>query len=607
MGNLHKKCNLPPYMLSDHKVNSVLIDSIPRDITCDNKCCMEPGEAKPKICFDHIIETKHIYMFTFPDLRMFIFKLDDFPKDIYVEWIEYRMRLTIYYSYSIDECHTWSRYYEQDEYDTFKKLISDAYGKQFNVYVKIRIEAILDDNDRFSYSEQEEPYFIAIDKIQVNNKDVEIKSIVVTNIAGFNLPSKSQLFDPYANMDNAFRIWEQASLSINHMFGHWAYYFKTDPDNSTRNITLKSYQLYNVIDMKKIKISVPDNQFPDQRNVYSEWGFALPDEFQCHIMCDVFEKAFGKNTFPHTHDYIYFPITGAMYNVNAYNNANEFMYKYIWWECTLVKYEDDKTVNKNDYEDETIEYQELEKDVEMQELYEDEIEKADPTFLNIKMYEYFREKLHKNAQIVEYATYQSMVKLFDNMYLMSDVPINEIGVQFDCKHASLSNINLSFWCLLERLSPQRKIINCINSNNENVLFISCVKGAIKVIYGTDRVVSMTSNKILDTDKKYAISLNLSLMYQYMELFVFSYDEDKKMIDNEMYDSIKIDIPLTKYDLEKLQILGGKHLISNLGLYHVTYSLEDIPKILTKVTPIAEDCVFFDKAALPITDNAINGY
>ena len=602
-----KKCNLPPYMLSDIKDNPNLRDFIPRDIKCQPKCCMKPGEAKPKLCFDNIIDKKHIVFFTFPDLRMVIFKLDSFPKDVRVEWTEYTMELEIHYAYSVDDGHSWSRYYEQDEYETFLSLISDAYGKQMEVLVKLRFEAILPDNDRFSYSEQEDPYWIAIDSISVSGKEVVVKSVVVTNVSGFRLPAETQLFDPYANMDNAMNIWENVSKSINHMFGHWVYYFKTDPDDDTRNITLKSYQLHNVVAMKKIKVSVPDNAFPDRRNVYSEWGFALPDEFQCHILVDVFEKAFGKGAFPHTHDYIYFPITGCMYNINAYNMDNQFMWKYIWWECTLVKYEDDKTINKGEYEEETVEYKELLPDTEMQELVEDETEEADPTYLNIKLFEAFREKLHKDTQIVEHSLYQERVKLFDNMYLFSKVPLNDIGVQFDCKHTELSNINITFWVAFERISPTRKIINLVNSHDDNILYISCVKGIIKVTYGTDRIVTLESTKVLDVDKRYGISLNFSLMYQYMELFIIEYDDNSTSIKNEFFDDVKVDVPLTQWDLEKLQILGGKHLISNIGLYHITFAKEDIIKLLTQVTPDAKESVFFDKAAVPMTDNAMNGY
>lgn len=604
-----RKANLPPYMWSDHKDNELLKDETPRDLRFQPRPPMKPGEAKPKLCFDNIINKKHILLFTRPDLRMIIFKLDRFPKNIKIEWIEYIMTLDIAYAYSVDDGHTWSRYYEPDYYDDFIKDISDAYGvSKFDVHVKLRLEAQLEDNDRFSYSEQEDPYFIAIEHITVNDKPVEIKSVVVTNAAGFNLPQKSQLFDPYANMDNAFRIWEQASISINHMFGHWVYYFKTDPDDDTRNITLKSYQLYNVVDMKKIKVSVPGNEFPSQYNVYSEWGFALPDEFNVHILVDVFETAFGKGQFPHTKDYIYFPITGYMYNVNAYMIDNDFMYKYVMWKCTLIKYENDNSVNKNEFEEESIEYQELKPDIEMQELYEDEIEKADPTFLNIKLFEAFREKLNKSTQIVEYTTQHERIKLFDNMYLCSGVSLNDVAVQFDCKHTELSNINISFWCEFERVTPTRKFINCINSNEEDIISISCVKGIIKVSYGTDRIVTLESNKYIEAEKKYAISLNLSLMYQHMELFIYEYDSaSQKLITSKAYDTSNAKIPLTQYDLEKLQILGGKHLITNIGLYHVTYSAEDIPKILTQVTPIAEDNVFFDKCALPMTDNAINGY
>lgn len=603
---IRRKFNLPPYLLSEIKDNPNLRDEDPRDIHPMFKPLMKPGEAKPKICFDTLMEKEHILTFTRPDLRMLIFDLTDFAKEIRIEWIEDRMSVEIMYAYSIDG-HTWSRFYEHDEYEKFLSLVSEAYGKQFDVSVKLRIETFLEDEGTENYSVHEEPYFVLIDKVLLNGKDVKIKSVVVTNARGFALPQQKQLFDPYANMDNAVRIWEQSSKAINHMFGHWAYYFKTDPNDDTRNITLKSYQLHNVVEMKKIKISIPDNEFPSMRNVYSEWGFALPDEFQCHILVDVFETAFGKGEFPHTHDYVYFPITGAMYNVNAYNPANDFMYKMLWWECQLVKYEDDKTVIKNEFEEDTIQYNELTPDVEMQELYQEEIEEADPTYLNIKLLEAFREKLSKSCEIVEYPIYVDRLKLNDNMYLCSGVELNDIAVQFDTKHTPLSNVNLSFWLMLERRTPTRKIINLTNAKQENIFDVTCAKGILKVNYGTDRKSTIATEKELETDVLYGISINLSLMYQYMEFYIIKYDSTNGTIEKEFLEHQKCDVALTKYDFDKIQIMGGKHLVGQIGLYKMTYTETDIPKILTQVTPDSEECVFFDKAHLPMTENAINGY
>ena len=58
---IRRKFNLPPYLLSEIKDNPNLRDEDPRDIHPMSKPFMKPGEAKPKICFDTLMEKDGFY------------------------------------------------------------------------------------------------------------------------------------------------------------------------------------------------------------------------------------------------------------------------------------------------------------------------------------------------------------------------------------------------------------------------------------------------------------------------------------------------------------------------------------------------------------------
>lgn len=552
---------------------------------------------------DDMLNNNYLFLFTRPDLYLFTIKIEELIDSITYDIETKDMSYDIAYAYSFDDGHTWSRYYLNEEEDKFLQLVRDYYSKQFNILIKVRLETDLTKEGDYETSNIEDAYFVKVLSFKLNDKDVKIESQYVVNATGITLQKHSQLFDPYANMDAAFNIQEQLAISINHMFGHWVYYFKTEPDEESRNVTLKSYTLHNVIAMKKIKISVPDNKLPDSRNIYSEWGISLPDEFNVHIMNDTFERAFGIGSYPHQHDYLYLPLTGMMYEINSAYENKKFMHKSLWNECVLVKYEDDKIVNKDEYEDDTFDYIELVEDGGLTTKEEEEQQEADPNYLNIKLLEYFRLLLHKQTEIVNYELYNNRLKLFDNMYLFSAVPVNEIGVAFDCKHTLLDNASINFWFGVEKLIPQRCILQCINTNKEKILTLELSKNVLKLTY--NKIVLWSSIEI-QPNKRYACSISLSNMYQYMELILIDYDESNQSI-TKIIESIKIDIPTTAYALDRLELLGGKTLIGNIGLDNVTYSIDDVTKRLTLVTPTTKTNVFFDKAAIPISDQAINGY
>lgn len=601
------------YVESDHRINPIMQDTIPKDLTPHKPHPHYKGPLKPDrnptSPYDNLdaelINHKFLLFLVRPDLRILEFPINEMPECLFVAWLQEDMSVNLHWGYSVDSGHTWSPYYENDiDYEKFMQLLRDAYSKGFDVRARVRIEVDLTKEPSYYESLQENAYYVGIENIWLNGTPVSIITSYTINATGIALPQQKQLWDPYAGMDKVYDIQVQASRAINHMFGHWAYYFKTDPDTSTRNITLKSYQLYNVVDMKKIKISVPNNKFPDNKIIWSEWGMALPDEFEVHVLVDAFEHAFGPGEFPHTRDYIYFPLTGKLYNVNAYRKNTNFMYRTIYYECTLVKYEDDTNVIKGEFTDETVNFENLEAEPEYLEDLTSEVEDADPVYLNTKLYDAFRTQLHKSAEIVNFQMNNAYLKLYDNMYRFTGVPTSEAGVIFNLKHCPADNISIYCWLMLEKKTPSRDIYRITDSSGYDVIRLAIEKGVLKLWY--DKTPA-ESNIELDVNTRYGIMCNVSIMYRTIELSILGYNENVQNI-TKILDISKQEIPVPLvYLLDTLTLMGGKQLIGNVGIDRQCYSQDDIPKILTQVTPNAEINQLFDNAHLPLTENNANGY
>jgi hypothetical protein len=110
--------------------------------------------------------------------------------------------------------------------------------------------------------------------------------------------------------------------------------------------TLSSITTRDVVSIKKIIISSPDNELPTDRNTFTEWDMPMIDDFIIHIPDLLFKLIFG-NEIPSQKDFIYLPILNKLYTINSVQPGQKFMGVTGWWECYLIKYEEDENVSKD--------------------------------------------------------------------------------------------------------------------------------------------------------------------------------------------------------------------------------------------------------------------
>lgn len=146
------------------------------------------------------------------------------------------------------------------------------------------------------------------------------------------------VWNPYA-IKKPTAIYRQLSALSNQMFGHDVKYFRVEPDQRSRDVILKEYSLYNVVDESNIKIMVPDNSFPTREFNFDIFGMDF-EEFEIHINGEAFTNAFGTGKEPRSRDYLYFPLINRMYEISTVSLADEFNMTMTYWRVQLRKWED---------------------------------------------------------------------------------------------------------------------------------------------------------------------------------------------------------------------------------------------------------------------------
>ena len=154
------------------------------------------------------------------------------------------------------------------------------------------------------------------------------------------------LFQPYANLDCALLLQQQLADTVICMLGIPCYYFRCDPDLSTKDFTFKEFVMHNIVACKQIKLMIQDGDMPSSNPKLTEMDFEWEVDWETEVSKTQFAQAFGDKAFPKARDFIYIPLMKRMWEVNAaYDEKKEgLMWRSTTWKLALVKYEDSTNV-----------------------------------------------------------------------------------------------------------------------------------------------------------------------------------------------------------------------------------------------------------------------
>jgi len=157
-------------------------------------------------------------------------------------------------------------------------------------------------------------------------------------------------FKPY-DFNRSLGLYDKLADDVNNLFAWEVDYYKTDPDTNGRDTVIHEYQIFNVVDQQKLKVLVPDNQFPDNTILFNQFDLSLFDTFEIHITKREFHRKFGLDRRPDKRDFLFFCQMNRMYQIEHTQAYKEFMNSSIYYKVVLKKYQDRKNIDNRLYKD----------------------------------------------------------------------------------------------------------------------------------------------------------------------------------------------------------------------------------------------------------------
>lgn len=228
-------------------------------------------------------------------------------------------------------------------------------------------------------------------------------------------------FNPYA-VNRALNMYQDLSLMVNNVFGLDVNYYSVQPQARGKDVVLKEYTIFDVVDEKCVKILVPQNQFPDNKINFDPFGLQFEEPFEVQIDRRYFESLFGKGSQPRKRDIIYFPLTNRIYQINSTYLFRDFMNAPVYFKIELKKY----TPRSNTYFQDPAYKEELDgislttSDLFGEEVQAEEIKSSKPqqyaTTITQMEQDPIRSYVYKDLSIIEYDLNNNWTIVLNNYY-----------------------------------------------------------------------------------------------------------------------------------------------------------------------------------------------
>jgi hypothetical protein len=167
-----------------------------------------------------------------------------------------------------------------------------------------------------------------------SNPDANVEGALTAE----NTANSSTFWQPY-NIDAITAYYNSLANQVSQLFGWNVDYHLTDPDRNGIDYILHEYQLKNIIDVKTIRVIVPENKFPENQPRANTVYLDLFDKFEIHILKDEFKSKFGVHRRPSEDDIIFFCPLNRLYYVSSSNVYRDVMNAGIYYKVMLEKYE----------------------------------------------------------------------------------------------------------------------------------------------------------------------------------------------------------------------------------------------------------------------------
>lgn len=247
---------------------------------------------------------------------------------------------------------------------------------------------------------------------------------VTAGITAQNQANASSFWQPY-EVTKIFSFANMLANSINDIFAWEIDYHLTDPDSNGIDFVLHEYQLYNIVDMKKLKVLVPDNKFPDNMIKFNQFSLDLFDTFEIHILKDEFKRKFGIDRRPAENDILFICPINRLYYVKHAQIFRDVMNAGYYYKVILEKYEQKANI-RNLYEESKNVLDVITKNTTMEELFGAEKISEESNIANLDQFKPF--------------TFDPMRYVVNNKVLRVEQSIYNGDLDFSKTHYDFKNV-----------------------------------------------------------------------------------------------------------------------------------------------------------------------
>jgi hypothetical protein len=281
-------------------------------------------------------------------------------------------------------------------------------------------------------------------------------------------------------------------------------------------------------------VLVPNNEFPDAKPTFNQFGMDFEVPFEIHIDRGYWETNFGKNTMPQQYDVLLFPLMNRLYEVQSTYVFRDFMYQPLYYKVALVKAQNRANRDLGTEIQDSID----EMSVSTFELFGDEMnQERDRT---VKPLQYMtitsesdpiRYSVHKQLEIPRYDLYNNWVLLTQNYYDMeslylSNGPVDALVYRSTFSMPANGSMSYMFWFANRASNVVTK--NLLTGRNlagrgidiDVQTFGASPPDAVTVTIDAD-VQTFTLPEKLDPDKWYALVVNVSQEFGQVGVFLWT--------------------------------------------------------------------------------------
>jgi hypothetical protein len=449
---------------------------------------------------------------------------------------------------------------------------------------------------------------------------VEIKTLPVNVQAASPLPQltteqEANLFKPY-QLQQATDLLNKLSNDANSIFGHEVVYFLTDPDKRGIDYTFHEYQLYNFVSECLIKVSVENNQFPENTGAITQFDLSLFDSFEIHRPKKNFKEAFGADKRPSKEDFLWFCEINKMFLVEHSQAFRSFNNNAIYYKLMLKKYSQKASVigaNKTISDKLSA----LTRNSTIDELFglENQQDKAavankdqfrpltqDP-IRSIISAQIIREFVYNSENVISTYHYDLSTVTFSATQSFPAVTYQNFKRYFD------KGSNLSFICWFNifnlTTNDNYHLFNYYDNSINSGLDINIQNDIVSVKWNNDTY-SMILNDSLEEDTWYGYLVNINQRQRKITQYIYKRDVDDEEDAEQLNTTIlrrvykyEQDLTPVTFTLDGInaQLLSGDMKLTNIRLFTEVIPESEINKILN------QNIIRDDSKFLLLADNA----